>query len=255
MLPGLPVTDGSGSVLRALPPMSSGHRPGPPTVTTYVLIHGAGDSGWAWHLLAAQLRERGHDVVAPDLPSEDDSAGFAAYADAVVEAIGRADARPRERVFGRRDLVVVAHSLGGFTGPLVCARVPVDLLVLLTAMVPAPGERPGDWWAATGFHGPDGDDVAVYLHDVPSDLAAEALARSRGQSGTPMDEPWPLDAWPDVPTRYLLCRDDRFFTPDFVRRMVRERLGIEPDEVDGSHCVMLSRPVELAEALEKLRAG
>jgi pimeloyl-ACP methyl ester carboxylesterase len=213
-------------------------------VATYVLIHGAGDSGWAWHLLAAQLREGGHDVVAPDLPSEDDSAGFGAYADAVVEAIG-----------DRRDLVVVAHSLGGFTGPLVCARVPVDLLVLLTAMVPAPGEKPGDWWAATGFSGPEGDDVAVYLHDVPADLAAEALSRSRGQSSTPMDEPWPLEAWPDVPTRYLLCRDDRFFTPDFVRGMVRERLGIEPDEVDGSHCVMLSRPVELAEALENLRAG
>jgi pimeloyl-ACP methyl ester carboxylesterase len=216
-------------------------------MATYVLIHGGGDSGWAWHLLAAQLRERGHDVVAPDLPSEDESAGLAAYADAVVAAIGdRTD---------RTDLVVVAHSLGGFTGPLVCARVPVDLLVLLTAMVPAPGERPGDWWAATGFVGPTGDDVANFLHDVPAGLVAEAFARGRGQSGTPMDEPWPLDAWPDVRTRYLLCRDDRFFTPEFVRRMVRQRLGIEPDEIDGSHCVMLSRPVELAEALEKLRAG
>jgi pimeloyl-ACP methyl ester carboxylesterase len=211
-------------------------------MATYVLIHGAADSGWAWHLLAAELRARGHDVVAPDLPCDDDSAGLAAYTDTVVEAIG-----------DRTDLVVVAHSLGGFTGPLVCAQVPVDLLVLLTAMVPAPGERPGDWWAATGFQGPGGDDdIAVYLHDVPADLAAEALARGRGQSGTPMDEPWPLDAWPDVPTRYLLCRDDRFFTPDFVRPMVRERLGIEPDEIDGSHCVALSRPVELADALEKL---
>ena len=224
--------------------MSRGHRPGPPTVTTYVLIHGGGDSAWSWHLLAAQLRERGHDVVAPDLPSDDDTAGFDAYADAVVQAIG-----------DRTGLVVVAHSLGGFTGPLVCARVPVDLLVLLTAMVPRPGECARDWWAATGFVGPSGDVVANFLHDVPADLAAEALTHGRAQSDTPGDTPWPLDAWPDVPTRYLLCRDDRFFTPEFVRPMVRERLGIEPDEVDGSHCVMLSRPVELAEALEKLKAG
>ncbi len=225
--------------------MSSGPRPGPPSVTTYVLIHGGGDSAWSWHLLAARLRERGHDVVAPDLPSDDDTKGFDAYADAVVHAIG-----------DRTDLVVVAHSMGGFTGALVCARVPVDLLVLLTAMVPRPGERSRDWWAATGFEGPSGGDVvANFLHDVPPDLAAEALSRGRAQSDTPGDEPWPLAAWPDVPTRYLLCRDDRFFTSDFVRPMVRERLGIEPDEVDGSHCVMLSRPAELADALEVLAAA
>jgi Alpha/beta hydrolase family len=61
-------------------------------MATFVLIHGAGDSGWYWHLLEAELRRRGHDVVAPDLPSEDDSAGLPAYADTVVDAIGdRAD--------------------------------------------------------------------------------------------------------------------------------------------------------------------
>jgi hypothetical protein len=47
----------------------------------------------------------------------------------------------------------------------------------------------------------------------------------------------------------LLCRDDRFFTPDFQRRVARERLGIEPDEVDGSHCAALSHPAELADRL------
>ena len=52
-------------------------------MATYVLIHGAGDSGWYWHLLEAELRDRGHDVVAPDLPSDDDAAGLAEYADTV----------------------------------------------------------------------------------------------------------------------------------------------------------------------------
>jgi pimeloyl-ACP methyl ester carboxylesterase len=65
-----------------------------------------------------------------------------------------------------------------------------------------------------------------------------------------MQEPWPLDAWPDVPTRFLLCRDDRFFPASFLRRVARERLGITPDEIDGGHCVALSRPVELADRLE-----
>jgi hypothetical protein len=222
-------------------------------MATYVLIHGAGDSGWYWHLLEVELRNRGHDVVAPDLPSEDDAAGLPEYADVVVDAIG-----------DRTDLVVVAQSFGGFTAPLVCDRVPVDLLVLLAGMVPLPGEPPDDWWANTGYaqarreqdqrDGRAPDDIALFLHDVPPDLAAEALRRGRDQSATPGQEPWPLRAWPNVPTRFLLCRDDRFFPAEFLRRVVRERLGITPDEMGGSHCVALSRPKDLADRLEAYRA-
>jgi pimeloyl-ACP methyl ester carboxylesterase len=80
------------------------------------------------------------------------------------------------------------------------------------------------------------------------------LAKSRDQSGTPFEKPWPLTAWPDVPTRVLLCRDDRFFPADFMRGVVRERLGVTPDEIDGSHCIALSRPKELAACLEAYRA-
>ena len=211
-----------------------------------MLIPGAGDRAWHWHLVADELRERGHEAVAVDLPCEDESAGLSEYADTVVEAIG-----------DRGDLVVVAHSLGGFTAPLVCARVPVDLLVLVAGMVPAPGETGEEWWTNTGYAPAPGgygdDEIALYLHDVPPDLAAEALAKSRDQTMTPMREPWPLDAWPDVPTRYLLCRDDRFFDADWTRRMVRDRLGIEADEIDGGHCVYLSRPAELAARLESLQ--
>ena len=223
-------------------------------MATYVLIHGAGDVAWYWHLLEAELRNRGHDVVAPDLPCDDDAAGLSEYADTVIDAIG-----------DRGDLVVVAQSFGGFTAPLVCERVPVDLLVLLTGMIPVPGEPADDWPANTGFaqarreqderdgRAPD-DMIALFYQDVPPDLAAEALRRGRHQSSTPGKQPWPLRAWPNVPTRFLLCRDDRFFPAEFMRRMVRERLGITPDEMDGSHCVALSRPKELADRLEAYRA-
>jgi pimeloyl-ACP methyl ester carboxylesterase len=223
-------------------------------MATYALIHGAADSGWYWHLLEAELRARGHDVVAPDLPCEDDSAGLAEYADTVVRAVGN-----------RTGLVVVAQSFGGFTAPLVCDRVPADLLVLVAGMVPVPGERPDDWPANTGFaqarreqdehdgRAPD-DEIALFYHDVPPKLAAEALRRGRHQSPTPGQRPWPLSAWPDVPTRFLLGRDDRFFPAAFQRRVVKERLGIVPDEMDGGHCVALSRPRELAHRLEAYRA-
>ena len=170
----------------------------------FVLIHAAGDGGWSWHLVEAALREQGHDVVAPDLPAADASAGLSTYADVVVDAIG-----------GRTDLVVVGHSFGGFTAPLVCDRVPTKLLVMLAAMIPSPGEAPGDWWTNTGYEQevtvPD-DEIATYYHDVPPELAQEALRRVREHpSERSMREPWPLSAWPDVATRILLCRDDRVF--------------------------------------------
>jgi len=184
--------------------------------------------------------------VAPDLPCEDDSAGLPDYANAVVEAIG-----------DRRDLVVVAQSFGGFTAPLVCERVAVDLVVLVAPMVPDPGEAPADYWTNTRYEDEVresyDDTIALFYQDVPPELAAEALKRGRTQSEARMHEPSPLTAWPDVPTRVVLCRDDRLFPPSFIRRVVKERLSITPDEIDGGHTPALSRPKELAECLEAYR--
>lgn len=214
------------------------------TVATFVLIHGGGDVGWYWHLVERELRRRGHDTLAPDLPCDDDSAGLAEYADTVVTAIG-----------GRRGLIVVAQSFGGFTAPLVAARVPVDMLVLVAAMIPATGEAPDDWPANTGFGEVMSQQAQRYAgqdlvyQDVSAPLAEEARRRARDQSGTPGRAPWPLDAWPSVPTRFVLCTEDRFFPPEFIRRVVADRLGIVPDDIAAGHAVALSRPKELASLL------
>ncbi|WP_345468966.1 alpha/beta hydrolase [Actinoallomurus oryzae] len=216
-------------------------------MATFVLIHGAGDVGWYWHSVEDALRARGHDTVAPDLPCDDDSAGLPEYADTVVEAVG-----------DRTDLIVVAQSLGGFTAPLVCDRVTVKLLVLVAPMIPAPAEAPANYWAHTRY-GQEArdhydDTIALFYQDVPPELAAEALKRTRGQSEARMGEASPLRAWPDVPTRVLICRDDRLLPTVFQRRVARERLGITPDEIDGGHTPALSRPRELTDRLEAYAA-
>lgn len=217
-------------------------------MAAFVFIHGAGDVGWYWHLVAAELRERGHDTAAPDLPCDDDSAGLPEYADTVAAAAG-----------DRTDLVVVAQSLGGFTAPLVCGPVAVELLVLVAPMIPAPGEAPADYFSGTRYEDEVreryDDQIALFYQDVPPELAAEALERGRSQSEARMGEPSPLLAWPDVPTRVLICRDDRLFPPGFLRRVARERLGITPDEIDGGHTPALSRPLELADRLEDYAAS
>ena len=213
-------------------------------MATYVLIHGAASDAWYWHLVVPRLAALGHDVVAVDLPCDDDNAGLDDYVQAVIDAIGE-----------REDLILVAQSLGGFTAPLVCARLPVTLLVLVAAMVPRPGESGGEWWANTGHRFPDPfDPEVVFTHDLSPELAAASHDHEREQSGTPFEQPWPLPAWPDVPTRFLLCRDDRFFPRDFLRRVVLERLGIVPDEMEGGHLPALAHPDELVTWLERYRA-
>lgn len=231
-------------------------------MATYVLIHGASSDSWYWHRVVPLLRARGHDVVAPDLPIGDDTAGLTEYRDTVLDVIGdRSD---------RGDLIVVAQSMGGFTAPLVCDRVPVHLLVLVAAMVPASGESGAQWWVNTGYadakreqderdgRPPDAvfDPMTAFFNDVPPEVVEEAFARGElPQSDAPFQHPWPLDGWPDVPTKFLLCREDRFFPADFMRRVVPARLGIVPDEMDSGHLPALAHPDELVERLEAYRVA
>jgi pimeloyl-ACP methyl ester carboxylesterase len=221
---------------------------------TFVLLPGAGGDSWYWHLVAPLLRQRGHEVITPDLPAADDAAGLGEYADTVVDAIGDRDG-----------LVVVAQSMAAYTAAMLCDRVDVRLLILVAPMIPAQGESPGAWWSSSGQEtaqrrmderegrDPDAEfDVrTAFMHDVPPEVVDQAFARGEPrQSDTPFAEPWPLDAWPDVPTRVLACRHDRLFPLEFMRELALERLGIAVDVIDTGHLSALSRPDELAERLD-----
>jgi len=108
-------------------------------------------------------------------------------------------------------LVLVAQSYGGFTAPLVCERVPVDLMVLVAAMIPSPGEAPNDYWTNTGYKSPKLDQleiaegmseedawtIAAFMHDVPPEIAAAALKRDRG---SPRRQGASLGHWMHGPT-------------------------------------------------------
>jgi Alpha/beta hydrolase family len=223
---------------------------------TFVLIPGAGTDPRVYTSTIEALGPLAYDALAPALPLHDGDARPSDHADAVAGAV------PRDA-----ELVVVAQSLGAFTGPLVAARVPVVLLILLAPMIPKPGETAGEWWGNTGHeqaiaavlnrHGPmrtwGPDAIAeVFLHDVDPAVARDS-ERFQGAPGEGMfAEPWPLAAWPNVPTRVLVPTDDRLFPRDFQRRVASERLGLEIDEIADGHLPMLSRPRELAQRLVDL---
>ena len=221
------------------------------TVTTFALIPGAGGVAWFWHRIVPLLEEAGNPAVPVDLPGDDPSAGLPEYAALVESAIAPAIARGD-------DVVVVAQSLGGFTAPIVASRQPIAGIVLLNAMIPLPGETPGDWWDAVGQEqarvaaaraggwSTDFDLETYFLHDVEPRIAAEGEPHQRPEADTVFASVCAIDAWPDVPTRVVAGAGDRFFPLELQRRVASERLGLAVDVVPGGHLAALSHPRELA---------
>ncbi len=224
---------------------------------TYVLIPGAGGDSRYWQWVAPRLRAAGNDVIAVDLPADDDSAGLTDYRDRVREAAAGVSG----------PLILVAQSMAGFTAPLVAASRHTDLVVLVNAMVPVAGETGAQWWRNTGqkqasaeyrhrigLSRNEFDLVEDFFHDVADDVKSVVFSTQEPrQSDTPFGEPWPLSKWPAVPTRFLQGADDRMFPLDFQRRVVRERLGLDVDVMPGGHLLALSRPRELADRLQRYR--
>jgi pimeloyl-ACP methyl ester carboxylesterase len=219
-------------------------------LTSVVLLHGAWHRGSCW----APLREvLPWPSVAPDLPS-DQPVGATAYADSVELPEG--------------ELVIVGHSLGGLTAPVLAARVAdrVKALVLVAAMIPEPGHSHMDLMRAdptilpdpTGrgpHRNPDGTTSwspeaarELMYSGVPEELAGPAIADLRAQSWAVTKEVTPLRAWPEVRTVSVVCAADPMVRPETSRRIARER-GFTLRELPGDHFPMLTRPRELAEIL------
>lgn len=229
-------------------------------VTTFALIHGAWHGAWCFERLTPELEARGHRVIAVDLPGDDPAATFETYADEAVRAL--ADER--------EELVLVGHSLGGMTIPLVAVRRPVRRLIYLGAFVPVPGrsfaeqlaDEPDtvlpDCRAGLGERDEQGrsrwidEAVAqrVLYGDCDEHDAHAAFQRLRPQAQSPYGVRCGLDRLPSAPSTYVVCTEDRIVNPQRSRRVARDRVAAELVEIPGSHSPFLSRPAELAGVLD-----
>lgn len=220
-------------------------------MATFVLIPGAGSDARYWSRVVPEIEAAGHRAVAPDLPIASDEATFETYADSVLAALhdGRAD-------------VVVAQSMGAFCAPMVATRCGARRIVLVAPMIPRPGETAGDWWdgagqpaaqaelAAAEAFDPEFDPYRIFLHDVPPDVVAEIEAAGPpDMSDAIFSCPFPLDAWPAIATTVVAGAHDRLFPLPMVRRLARERLGVEPEVIDTGHLPAFARPAELTSLL------
>jgi pimeloyl-ACP methyl ester carboxylesterase len=238
-------------------------------VIRFVLVHGAWHDASCWRHVVEELGHRGHDALAVDLPADRPGLGAVAYAEAVEAAVGSVG--PSDR------LVVVGHSLGGLTAPVVAQRLGperVAALVLVGALVPRPGMsfddqvRADPGIMARGFgrgqcRQDDGttvwppDAAATDLYrgvaaETSEQVVADAVGRLRAQAWTVSREVTPLAAWPAVPTVVLVCADDRVVEPGRSRTRARELPGTEIVELPGGHFPMLTRPAELAAILGRV---
>jgi len=219
---------------------------------SFVLVPGAGGNAGLWQLVEPLLERAGYHSVAVTLPNWS-GATFSDHADAIVAAAGAPD-----------EVTLVAQSMGAFAAPLSCDRLPVAELVLLNAMIPAPGETAGEWWSNTGQaeavrsndlregRDPDaGFDAQTYfLHDLPPDVLELLMSSGEAEPVDSLFETrFPLTRWPDVPTTVLAGRNDRFFPYEFQRRIARDRLGVEVEQLPGGHLLALSQPEALAARL------
>jgi pimeloyl-ACP methyl ester carboxylesterase len=222
-------------------------------MSTFGLVHGGGFGAWCWDRVIPELVARGHRAVTTDLTTDDLAAGAARCAETITRDFGAID-----------DLVLVGHSIAGLIIPLVAAQRPVTKMVFLHALLPRPGQsvvdqiasepdmfNPEMFTAQAPFWESEAVAASFLFHDCPPDVAREAFHRLRPEPGALGSEVTPLRAWPEVPSEYILCADDRTATPAWARRAARDRLGVEPIEIPGGHCPFLANSEQLVDALEQ----
>jgi pimeloyl-ACP methyl ester carboxylesterase len=228
-------------------------------MTTFALVHGAFHGAWCWERLTPLVQQAGHEVVAMDLPVDDGSASFETYADVVCAALDGCDG----------DVVLVGHSYGGHTIPLVAARRPVKHLVYLCALVPEVGKNFYDQAAdepdmanldyRKGCTEPDAQlrmrwvDFellrTLFYADCDDTVVQTAFKHIRPQSWHSATLPFSLSQFPSVPSTFVICGEDRMLGNDWAKRVARDRLGADLIELPGSHSPFLSRPNDLAAVL------
>ncbi len=224
--------------------------------TTFVFVHGAFGSPAELAPTAPYLESRGHRVVNVDLPSERPDATLDDYAHAVGRAL--------ERTSGSR--ILVAHSAGGATIPLVASRIAVDRLVFAAAVVPVPGQSiaeavgPDTLAAIMSVSIDNGDGTRSFDFDLLSELAppdqreaylAFLRATQRKQGMRAVNEPWPGAGIPEIGRSYVLCTQDQIIPPE-RQRAFAALLGVTPIEITSEHSVFAMKPQELATILDSL---
>jgi len=227
----------------------------------FLLVHGAWHGSWCWERLSTELRSRGHQVVAPDLPAHGNDrtpawmTTLGLYAQRIRAAAGEFATPP----------IVVGHSMGGFAMTEAAARFPGTFagLIYLCAFVPQPGESMldlarGDRDSAlptgmmlglfvTRFRPDRARDV--FYATSPQECSNEALARLRPEPVRPVVARMSLPKGQMPPRAYVECLADRAITISHQRMMYRRAGILQVSSMQTDHSPFYANPAVLAEQL------
>jgi hypothetical protein len=219
----------------------------------FLLVHGSTQGPGGYDRLAAALQDRGHRTVAADLPVDRPEWTAGQYADLA-----------RGQAAGLTEPVLVVHSAAGVVAPAIAAAVGARHVAWLGAVVPDPGRSVMDELAADpGMFGAEWHDWTGDLEGAPAETAYFLfhdcdLATLRWALST--TRLWPVRSLFEAPgapladlppSTSVVPTEDRTLTPDWMRRVARERLKTDPIDVPGGHCPHVSRPEQVAALLDR----
>ena len=109
--------------------------------------------------------------------------------------------------------------------------------------------------AEAGGYDTEFDLKTYFLHDLPPAEAAAVLANPGDEVDIAFGQQCDIERWPDVATSAVVGRDDRLFPVGFQRRLLRERVGVDPIVVPGGHLLALANPSALVQAFLEVTDG
>lgn len=227
---------------------------------TVVLVHGAFADASGFGAVTTRLQRRGYTVIAPANPLRG-PASDAAYLASVLRTIDG-------------PIVLVAHSYGGAVISEAATQVTnVKALVYLDALALDEGESntdilerfpsklfpalmPRPFPQADGSQGTDlyidpAKFRAVFAADLPARLTARMATAQRPVSLAAGQEKSTAPAWKQIPSWYLVGRQDQVFTAE-AQRFMAERAGARITEIDSSHACYVSHPVKVTKLIVRV---
>lgn len=221
-------------------------------VRDIVLVHGAWADGSSWADVIEQLQRDGYTVRAAQLP-------LTSLADDI--AVVR-----REVAKIGRPVLLVGHSYGGAVITAAATGSPnVVGLVYVAAYVPDAGETllalNGRFPATPIISALEFDSlgnatvepsgfVRWFAGDLPERQARVLASVQKPVAGAILGTPTGQPAWRDLPSWYLVARDDQAISPA-LERFMAARAKSRTVELSASHAVLVSRPHAVAELVER----
>jgi pimeloyl-ACP methyl ester carboxylesterase len=234
------------------------------SVDGLVLVHGGFHGAWCWERLLPHLER---PVLAVDLPGRGEHPApmeevtLEACVASVVADIAAA---------GFERIVLVGHSLGGATVPLVAARIPdrIAHLVLLSCIVAPEGGAIVDGFPeeqralmrqrmGESENAETAMDEETHRELIGSELCDDDLRWALANVGPDsrhlfLDRASRAGLPDDLPRSYIRLRRDRTVPWELQDHMISLLPGLATRVIDAGHNVMVSHPRELAEVLEDI---